>query len=259
MKVEICVATASENLDERMNDPPSTETSSWVVKHASFAGAMANETDSGQGKVDTREEYVNVEGGVWPGPGRSGTSIDYSPFHETPAEALQHSLGPLPVNRTDTASDLFSGDFLSIDQDQRSSNTDRNVITDNICSSEFSRNDAVRLEQELGQRPDVRVRQPVAEEQNLVSLGVYDEGSMSALQGKYDMDFQREREKETREDALQQFHRWKEDNPKELHRSRYEERLYRLEEDEEMGNSKAGVNLRYGHQWDERSCGEHMR
>ena len=49
MKVEICVATASENLDERMNDPPSTETSSWVAKHASFAGAMVNETDSGQG------------------------------------------------------------------------------------------------------------------------------------------------------------------------------------------------------------------
>ena len=34
MNIEICVAVVTDHLDGRRDEPPSTETSSWVAKHA---------------------------------------------------------------------------------------------------------------------------------------------------------------------------------------------------------------------------------
>ena len=173
MEVEMCVAMANEDLEARKEDPPSTEenTRSWVNQHAetledggSRLGDIGHEDLSGEYRV--RSEAASEP---------SGNVLTNSVQNHSPS--FSANAPPFPITSTGAGAIDFSRDFthdLTYD--------DYNPFF-SLCGENVSwRNDnAFQGQLPYGGQQDVRLRPQ--DPGHLVSYGVYDEDSMSALRG----------------------------------------------------------------------------
>ena len=154
VRVEVCVATTTEHLDGRAHEPASTETSSWVAKHADISRAVSeNDYERENGvyeNVESGSGYVNRD--VWTD--RAGISHD--------------NISDLPP---------FSGGTGARQQNSGI------FANQNLASNQVSRREDFAVD--FDGRPLYTHNKP-----GLSSYGVYDESNMSDLRTNVDSNSQ---------------------------------------------------------------------